>query len=74
MHKAPGNFLHFPQIPIEDDIQFIKHAVKYNILLVPGTGFGLPGHFRLSYCVSMDTIKKSLPAFEALAKDFNLIK
>jgi len=72
--KPQGTFYIFPKSPIEDDIQFIKHAVKYNILLVPGTGFGLPGHFRLSYCVSMDTIKKSLPAFEALAKDFNLIK
>lgn len=72
--KPQGTFYIFPQSPIEDDIKFIKYAVKYNILLVPGTGFGLPGHFRLSYCVSMDTIKNSLPAFEALAKDFNLIK
>jgi len=56
--KPQGTFYIFPKSPIEDDIQFIKHAVKYNILLVPGTGFGLPGHFRLSYCVSMDTIKK----------------
>ncbi|RXE60181.1 pyridoxal phosphate-dependent aminotransferase [Acetivibrio mesophilus] len=71
--KPQGTFYIFPKSPIEDDIQFIKHAVKYNLLLVPGTGFGLPGHFRLSYCVSMDTIKNSLPAFEALAKDFNLI-
>ncbi|GAE86859.1 pyridoxal phosphate-dependent aminotransferase [Acetivibrio straminisolvens] len=72
--KPQGTFYIFPKSPIEDDIQFIKHAVKYNLLLVPGTGFGLPGHFRISYCVSMDTIKKSIPAFEALAKDFNLIK
>lgn len=68
--KPQGAFYLFPKSPIEDDIQFVRHAVKYNILLVPGTGFGFPGYFRLAYCVSENTIENSLPAFEALAKDF----
>jgi len=72
--KPEGAFYLFPKAPIEDDVAFIKSAVKYNLLLVPGSGFGGPGYFRISYCVSLDTIKNSLPAFEALAKEYNLVK
>jgi aspartate aminotransferase len=70
--KPQGTFYLFPQSPIEDDLKFIQDALKYNLLLVPGTGFGLPGYFRIAYCVSPDTIQNSLPAFEALAKDYGL--
>jgi len=68
--KPQGAFYLFPKALIEDDVEFVNRAVKYNILLVPGTGFGCPGYFRLSYCISMKTIENSLPAFEALAKEF----
>ena len=72
--KPEGAFYLFPKSPIEDDVAFIKSAVKYNLLLVPGKGFGAPGYFRMAYCVSIDTIKNSFHAFEALAKDYNLGK
>lgn len=68
--KPQGAFYLFPKTPIPDDIAFIKSAVKYNLLLVPGTGFGCPGHTRISYCVSMDTIVNSIPAFEKLAAEY----
>ena len=71
--KPQGAFYLFPQTPIEDDVEFVKHALKYNLLLVPGTGFGCPGYFRLTYCISIETIENSYPAFKALAKDYNLI-
>lgn len=72
--KPKGAFYLFPKSPIEDDVAFIKSALKYNLLLVPGKGFGAPGYFRIAYCVSIDTIKNSFPAFEALARDYNLTK
>lgn len=68
--KPQGAFYLFPKSFIENDIEFKNHALKYNILIVPGTGFYCPGYFRLSYCVSLKTIQDSLPAFEALARDF----
>lgn len=67
--KPQGAFYLFPKSPIPDDIEFIKAAAKHNVLLVPGTGFGQPGYFRMSYCVSIDTIKNSLPAIEAIARE-----
>ena len=51
-------------------MEFAKRALKYNLLIVPGSGFGCPGYFRLAYCVSMETIKNSISAFKALAEEF----
>ncbi|MBC5996827.1 pyridoxal phosphate-dependent aminotransferase [Romboutsia ilealis] len=70
--KPKGTFYLFPRTPIEDDKKFCEDAKKFNLLLVPGSSFGCPGHFRISYCVSYDTVINSLPAFEKLAELYNL--
>ncbi|TDT71780.1 aspartate aminotransferase [Hypnocyclicus thermotrophus] len=74
MVNPEGTFYLFPKSPIKNDIEFVKFATKYNILLVPGSGFGCPGYFRMSYCVDFNMIKRSISAFEKMAKDLNLIK
>lgn len=61
-----GAFYLFPKSPIPDDLEFINMMVKKNTLVVPGTGFGKPGYFRISYCVPFETLKKSAPAFKAV--------
>ncbi len=66
--KPNGAFYLFPKSLIEDDVKFCQDAKKFNLLIVPGTAFGCPGHFRISYCVSYDKIEKSLAAFDKLAK------
>jgi aspartate aminotransferase len=68
--KPQGAFYLFPKALIDDEVEFVNRALKYNLLLVPGSGFGCPGYFRMSYCVKFDMIKNSIPAFEKLAKDF----
>lgn len=68
--KPQGAFYLFPKALIDDDVEFAKRAIKHNLLLVPGSGFGCPGYFRLSYCVDFDMIKNSISAFEKLAKEF----
>ncbi|OPX86752.1 MAG: Aspartate aminotransferase [Pelotomaculum sp. PtaB.Bin104] len=72
MIKPQGAFYLFPQSPLIDDFEFIKVAQKFNILAVPGSGFGKPGYFRLSYCIDKQIIINSLPAFEALGKELGL--
>jgi len=32
--------------------------------VVPGSGFGGPGHFRIAYCVDDRVIERALPGFE----------
>lgn len=68
--KPNGAFYFFPKALCEDDIEFVMEAKKHNILLVPGSGFGYPGHFRISYCVDLEMIHRSLPAFEKLAASY----
>ncbi len=72
MVKPAGAFYLFPKSPVSDDISFVKAAQKYNILLVPGSGFGKPGYFRIAYCMDKSVILNSLPAFRELAKEFGL--
>lgn len=66
-----GGFFVFPKSPIEDEVAFCQHAAeKYKILVVPSSGFGVKGYFRLSFSVSLDQIERSREAFIALYKDF----
>ncbi|MBE0451054.1 MAG: pyridoxal phosphate-dependent aminotransferase [Clostridia bacterium] len=70
MVKPNGAFYLFPKAMMEDDVAFVMEAKKYNLLLVPGSGFGYPGYFRISYCVDMAMIERSLPAFTKFAESF----
>ncbi|MBQ8235519.1 MAG: aminotransferase class I/II-fold pyridoxal phosphate-dependent enzyme, partial [Clostridia bacterium] len=67
-----GAFYLFIKAPGKDDGAFCELAKKYNLLLVPSASFGLPGYMRVAYCVSKDTITRSMPAFAALAKECGL--
>jgi aspartate aminotransferase len=70
--KPQGAFYLFPKSPLPDTNTFKQMALKHKIILVPGSGFGCPAYFRLAYCASIETIKNSLPAFTALAKEAGL--
>jgi aspartate aminotransferase len=72
MVKPDGAFYIFPKSPLADDVEFVKLAQKHHILLVPGAGFGAPGYFRIAYCFDVGMIERSLPAWQALAKEVGL--
>lgn len=68
--KPAGAFYLFPQTLEPDDRAFCERAKKYDLLVVPGTDFGAPGHMRISYCVQTETIRRALPLFAELAKEY----
>jgi aspartate aminotransferase len=70
--KPQGAFYLFIRTPIEDDKKFCEEAKQFNILLVPGSAFGCPGHARLSYCIPYEKIQSSLPAFVKLAQLYKI--
>ncbi len=72
MVRPDGAFYLFPKSPLADDVEFVKLAQKHHILLVPGSGFGAPGHFRIAYCVDRAMIERSLPAWRSLAVEAGL--
>ena len=63
--KPQGAFYMFPKSPIEDDVEFVAELQKRNVLVVPGRGFGMPGYFRISFCVTDETLSGSIPGFKA---------
>lgn len=70
--KPQGAFYLFVKSLEEDDKAFAKAAKAYNLLLVPGSAFGCPGYVRIAYCVDYDMIKRSLPSFEKLARQYDV--
>jgi len=69
--KPGGAFYLFPRSPIPDDVEFVKVLQDELILVVPGSGFGGPGHFRISYCVDDETIINAIPAFKKVMAKFS---
>jgi aspartate aminotransferase len=67
--KPQGAFYLFVQSPIPDDVAFVKMLLKKNILVVPGSGFGGPGYFRIAFCVDDATIINSLEGFAEAIND-----
>jgi len=65
-----GAFYVFPKAPGGDDIAFINRLKEKRVLTVPGMGFGMPGYFRIAYCVNDELIEGALPAFEEAIKEF----
>ncbi|MBF1355898.1 MAG: pyridoxal phosphate-dependent aminotransferase, partial [Mogibacterium diversum] len=69
--KPDGAFYLFVKAPNGDAVAYSEKAkLDHNLLVVPGDGFACPGYFRLSYCVSNDMIKRSLPAFKAMIESY----
>jgi len=62
--KPQGAFYVFPKTPIPDDVAFVRLLAEEGVLTVPGSGFGMPGHIRISLTVERDTVVRALPGFE----------
>lgn len=65
-----GAFYLFLRSPEPDANAFCQRAKAYELLLVPGDDFGCPGYVRIAYCVTTEQIRRSLPAFRQLAKEY----
>lgn len=70
--KPQGAFYLFPRSPVEDDVAFVDALQEWNVLTVPGRGFGTPGHFRISYCVEDWVLEGAIDGFARAAEKFGL--
>jgi aspartate aminotransferase len=66
----PGAFYLFPRTPIADDVEFVRALQQELILVVPGSGFAGPGHFRIAFCVADRTIVNALPGFKRVMRHY----
>lgn len=63
-----GAFYFFPKAPGGDDARFVDALLAEKILAVPGSGFGRPGHIRLSCAVDEKIIARSAEGFKRAAE------
>jgi len=68
--KPAGAFYLFPRTPIPDDVEFVRALQEELILVVPGSGFAGPGHFRIAFCVEDRVIQDALPGFKRVMDKF----
>ncbi|MBW2515405.1 MAG: pyridoxal phosphate-dependent aminotransferase [Deltaproteobacteria bacterium] len=68
--KPSGTFYLFPRSPIPDDVEFANTLKEERVLVVPGSGFDGPGHFRIAFCVDDEVIKNSMPGFERAIRKY----
>ena len=68
--RPDGAFYLFVKALEDDANAFCNKAKELGLLIVPGDTFGAPGYCRISYCVSYDMIKRSLPAFKELIESY----
>ena len=67
-----GAFYLFVKSPEPDAAAFSERAKQHELILVPSDTFEVEGYVRLAYCVPTDMIRRSLPAFAELAKEYGL--
>jgi len=51
---------------MEDSKAFSEKAKEFDLILVPGDGFGCPGYFRMAYCIDTEKVERSLDAIRRL--------
>ena len=68
--KPSGTFYLFPRSPIADDVEFVQALKAERVLVVPGSGFKGPGHFRIAFCVDDAVIQNAMPGFERALRKY----
>ena len=68
--QPQGAFYLFLKALEEDDRAFSLKAREFDLLLVPGSGFGAPGWLRLAFCVQPEMIQRAMPKFKELAQAY----
>lgn len=67
--RPGGTFYIFPKCLEEDANAFCMKAKEYDLILVPSDSFGVPGYFRMAYCIDTDKVKRSVSVLEKFVKE-----
>ena len=67
--KPSGTFYIFPKALEEDAGAFCMKAKKYDLILVPSDNFGVPGYFRMAYCIDTEKVERAIPVLRKFAKE-----
>ncbi len=68
--RPGGTFYIFPKALEEDAAAFCRKALAYDLVLVPSDSFGVPGFFRMAYCIDTEKVERSLEALQKFVKGY----
>lgn len=68
--RPGGTFYIFPKALEEDAAAFCRKALAYDLVLVPSDSFGVPGFFRMAYCIDTEKVERSLEALRKFVKGY----
>lgn len=67
--RPGGTFYIFPKALEEDAVAFCQKAKDYDLIFVPSDNFGVPGYFRMAYCIDTEKAKRSLPVLRKFVEE-----
>lgn len=67
--RPGGTFYIFPKAMEDDAVAFCRKALQYDLVLVPSDSFGVPGYFRMAYCIDTEKVERSLPSLRRFVKE-----
>jgi aspartate aminotransferase len=69
VRSPEGTFYLLPTSPIADDQAFVERLAREKVYVLPGHLVEMPGRFRISVTGNDEMVERSIPIFEAAAKD-----
>ena len=67
--RPGGTFYIFPKALEDDAVAFCKKATEYDLILVPSDGFGVPGFFRMAYCIDTEKVERAMPRLKKFVEE-----
>jgi aspartate aminotransferase len=64
VHTPEATFYLLVRSPIEDEIAFTRRLAEDGVLVLPGSAFEMPGHFRISLTATDEMVDRAIPVFE----------
>jgi aspartate aminotransferase len=69
LRSPEGTFYLWVRSPDPDDEAFCRRLAEHRVLVMPGTVFEVPGHFRISLTGTQDMLDRALPGFRAVMRE-----
>lgn len=70
--KPGGTFYLMVKSPEPEAAAFCQRAQRYDLLMAPTDDFACPGWCRIAFCTDTAKVRKALPVFAQLAKEYGM--
>jgi aspartate aminotransferase len=69
VHTPEATFYLLVRSPIEDEGAFVRRLAQDKVLVLPGSAFEMPRHFRISLTATDEMVDRAIPVFERAIRE-----